>query len=156
MQQPVFKLPMEPRSNIKSPPSYNIMSTNIFAANSRSPLMRPDSHGECFCPFPVRKTSSLLSLIFYKCHFLHPFIRNSQILTRHHICLICFSHLIIIVLFNNILTSLSPCGALKHTHTNLTLPLIPNLVMKLLNCFPNVSLLFCMSCLCFWCTFWLC
>ncbi|KAG5670272.1 hypothetical protein PVAND_000549 [Polypedilum vanderplanki] len=45
-QPPVFKLPMEPmRSNIKSPPSYNLMNTtNIFDANNRSPLMRPDSH----------------------------------------------------------------------------------------------------------------
>ncbi|XP_070504002.1 methyl-CpG-binding domain protein 5/6 homolog sba isoform X2 [Chironomus tepperi] len=44
--QPIFKLPLEPRSsNIRSPPLYSMINTtNYFDNNTQSPL-RPDSHG---------------------------------------------------------------------------------------------------------------
>lgn len=50
--QPMFKLPMDPKMAAKSSMSSNMMShmqlSNMMDKNQKSPLMRPDSHGE-FC-----------------------------------------------------------------------------------------------------------
>lgn len=48
--QPMFKLPMDPKTTAKSPMSSSMMShmqlSNMMDKNQKSPLMRPDSHGE--------------------------------------------------------------------------------------------------------------
>ncbi|KAL7022114.1 hypothetical protein ACKWTF_012137 [Chironomus riparius] len=45
--QPVFKLPLEPRStNIRSPPLYSMANTTYFFDNNSQSPLRPDSHGK--------------------------------------------------------------------------------------------------------------
>jgi hypothetical protein len=52
--QPMFKLPMDPKTTARSPMSSSMMShmqlSNMMDKNQKSPLMRPDSHGESCHP----------------------------------------------------------------------------------------------------------
>lgn len=44
--QATFKLPMDPKATMKSPMMGQMQLHNYEVINQRSPLMRPDSHGE--------------------------------------------------------------------------------------------------------------
>lgn len=64
--QPMFKLPMDPKMATKSSMSSNMMShmqlSNMMDKNQKSPLMRPDSHGE-FCHRQLHYSMSSLAQI---------------------------------------------------------------------------------------------